>query len=764
VIRKELKHIVIKKGYSILIRGLVQGVGFRPFVCRLAKFYNLNGQVDNRANGVMINVEGEEEMVLKFKDHILKDPPAASQIKSVEIEQTDITSYCNFSIGFSKSGESEITEICPDIAVCSECLDDLQNDPYRINYPFINCTNCGPRFTIVDELPYDRHKTSMKDFRMCDNCASEYNDILNRRFHAQPVACNSCGPVFTYEEQGIKIHGIDRILEAVSSRIMGGKAVAIKGLGGYHLLCNAMDDEAVKELRLRKHRDAKPFAVMFRDIFSLEEYCLVNPAEYRELISWRRPILILKQGKSLAHSVSNGLGTIGAVLPYMPVHYLLFSRLETPAVVLTSGNISDEPLIKDDDVAYESLLPIIGAIMSYNRKIVNRADDSVMRIIGNSNSLIRRSRGFVPSPVDLAFNVDGILALGAEQKNTFCIGRDKQAIMSQYIGDLKNLPTYEFFIESIERFKKLFRFKPVFLVCDLHPDYFSSVHAHNLEKDLNIPLIMVQHHHAHIASCMAEYHLDEKVIGICMDGTGYGTDGNTWGGEFMIADLKEFQRYSHFDYIPLPGGNKAVDEPWRIAFSYLYKYLRDELDYSAIPCFRFLKTEEKQLLMEMIDKKVNSPLSSGAGRLFDAVSAILGLCSVAGFDSEAPMRLESVIDSETNDHYPYEIGEAVVFAETLRSIINDLGNKKISFISSKFHNTVAEAVAEVSEKMRRETSINKVVLSGGVFQNKYLVEKLLANLKQRKFEVFTNQLVPSNDSGISLGQLIIASKIKELCV
>lgn len=712
----------------------------------------------------MINVEGEEEEILKFKNHMLKSPPAASQIKSVEIRQTDIAGYKDFFIDISKSGECEITEISPDIAVCPECLEDLQDDRFRIDYPFTNCTNCGPRFTIVDGLPYDRNKTSMKDFRMCDHCASEYDDIFNRRFHAQPVACNSCGPVCTYEEQGVRIEGIDDILTAVSRRIMGGKAVAIKGLGGYHLLCNALDDNAVKDLRLRKHRDAKPFAVMFRDIFSLEEYCLVNPAEYRELTSWRRPILILKQKKNLAHAVNSGLGTIGAILPYMPIHYLLFSRLETQAVVLTSGNISDEPLIKDDNLAREYLLPITGAILSYNREIVNRADDSVIRIIGSGNSLIRRSRGFVPSPVDLSCSVNGILALGAEQKNTFCIGKDKQAIMSQYIGDLKNLSTYEFYIESIARFKDLFRFKPEFLVCDLHPDYLSSIHAQKLENELHIPLIKVQHHHAHIASCMAEYHLDEKVIGISMDGTGYGTDGNTWGGEFMVADLKEFNRYCHFDYVPLPGGNKAVEEPWRMAFSYIYKYFGDNFDYESLPCLKGVGPAQFTLLKEMIDKGINSPLSSGAGRLFDAVSAILGLCTVAGFDSEAPIRLESVIVSESEDVYPYEVGNTVVFAKTLRAIINDMGSIDISLISSKFHNTVAMAIADVTEKMRRGTSINKVVLSGGVFQNKYLLERLVRLLKKKKFEVFTNHLVPSNDGGISIGQLLIASKTLGICV
>jgi hydrogenase maturation protein HypF len=747
-----------------LIRGLVQGVGFRPYIYRLATGNQLRGRVDNRINGVVIEVEGEEKSFQKFREQITQNPPVASNIKSVEVKDADLKGFKNFSIAVTGGEEPETTEICPDIAVCPECLDDLTNDMYRIAYPFTNCTACGPRFTIVDGLPYDRDRTSMKDFEMCGNCAEEYNDISDRRFHAQPVACNNCGPVYTYFEDGARITGTDNILHALSKRIMEGKSVAIKGIGGYHLICNAFDNDAIAELRRKKQRDAKPFAVMFRDIVSLEDYCVVNPAEFRELTSWRRPVVILKEKKPLSFSVNSGLGTIGALLPYMPLHYLLFCRLEIPALVMTSGNVSEEPLIKDDNDAMKLLLPLTGAIMMHNRKIVNRADDSVVRIAGGKTCLVRRSRGFVPSPVDLSLNSDGVIAFGAEQKNTFCIGKKRQAVMSQHIGDLKNLPAYEFLCESIERFEEMYRFIPSIIACDLHPDYLSTIHAEKLGRKLGIPVMHIQHHHSHLASCMAEHHLDENIIGVCLDGTGYGTDGNIWGGEFLVSNLKEFTRYAHFDYVPVPGGDKAIDEPWRMAFSYLYKYSDLIPGYRSLSCFRDIDPAQIEIIEEMIEKDINSPLSSGAGRLFDAVSAIMGLCRVSGFDSEAPLRLECAIKNETDEYYPYEAGKTIIFAKTLSSIIKDLEDTDMPLIAAKFHNTVAFAVAETCGQIRGETSLNKVVLSGGVFQNRYLLEKITGLLSRDKFDVFTNNLVPPNDGGISLGQLIIAAKTREQCV
>lgn len=746
-----------------MIRGLVQGVGFRPFVCRMAIKHGLLGEVDNRTNGVSVVVQGDIKTINRFSNDIIQNAPPASQIKSLEINPKDVNGYVDFKITKSKPVDAEITEISPDIALCPDCLLDLETDPERIDYPFINCTNCGPRFTIIEELPYDRPLTTMKNFRMCQHCQSEYNDILNRRFHAQPIACNSCGPEYIYRDYNKTITGKEQVLAEITSLISAGKTVAIKGIGGYHLMCDATNNNAVQELRRNKQRDSKPFAVMFRDISELRNYCYLDETGEKEIVSWRRPILILKQKTGLASSVSNGLNTIGAMLPYMPVHYLMFRSLKTAAVVLTSGNISDEPVIIDDVSAEKYLMPVSGSIIMYNREIRNRADDSVIRIIDHQVSMIRRSRGYVPRPVDLNFNAEGILALGAEQKNSFCIGKGNQAVMSQYIGDLKNLPTYDFFKESIDRFSHLFRFKPELLACDLHPDYLSTYHAEFLEKDMKVPLIRVQHHHAHIASCMAEHGIDEEVIGVCLDGTGYGDDGKIWGSEFMVANLDGYKRFMHFDYVPMPGGDKAVDEPWRMAYSYLYSCLGDSFDHRLLPVFQAVDHEKLILVREMLSRNINSPLTSGAGRLFDAVSAVLGLCSDVTFDSEAPMRLESLIDCETEEYYPFQIGKKITFSETFKAILEDIPMQNISLISAKFHNTIARIILQASVSIRKETSLNKVVLSGGVFQNKYLLEKALFLLKHSGFETFTNHQVPSNDGGISLGQLIIASKKRELC-
>lgn len=725
--------------------------------------YGLYGEVQNRTDGVTIRVQGDPVTVASFRKEILESAPPASQIKSILITGAHLNGFKKFTISESKTIDDKTTEISPDIAVCSECIDDLLHDPARLNYPLINCTNCGPRFTIIDGLPYDRSKTTMAGFEMCSRCAEEYKNILNRRFHAQPIACNSCGPVYTYNDKDKKLTSIEKIITEVSSRITAGESVAVKGQGGYHLLCDALNGEAVEGLRKRKYRDFKPFAVMFRDIETVKRYCYLNKKEEIELSSWRRPILILKEKRKLPDAVSNGLGTTGAMLPYMPFHHILFAGIPTPAIILTSGNISEEPIITSDDSAFEKLMPVAGAVVTYNREIRNRTDDSVIRIINNKVSIFRRSRGFVPRPVDLNHKVDGILALGAEQKNSFCLGKEMQAVMSQHIGDIKNLPTYDFFIESVERFSSLFRFEPRYIACDLHPDYLSTKYAELLEKRFSIPVFRIQHHHAHIASCMAEYNIDEKVLGISLDGTGYGTDGHIWGGEFLIADLEHFSRFIHFDYIPMPGGDMAVNEPWRMALSYLYRYFGEEFNYESLPFLKEIDKERIALVKNMIVNEINSPLTSGAGRLFDAVSAILGLCTVSSFDSEAPMRLESVINSKTDQYYPFGLNGVISFSETLRAITDDLKLVGIPVISAKFHNTVARVILSVSLKAREERSINKVILSGGVFQNKYLLEKSTSLLTRNKFEVFTNHLVPSNDGGISLGQIIIASKIKELC-
>ena len=753
----------MEAGYEILIKGLVQGVGFRPFIYRLATGYSLKGEVVNRTGGVTVTVQCDQETVVQFIDDIRALAPPAANIKSVEVRKTETRSYSDFTITSSRDYEESITEVSPDIAVCDECLADLVSDPGRIDYPFVNCTNCGPRFTIIKALPYDRVATTMAPFGMCHRCAAEYHDMSDRRFHAQPVACNNCGPVYTLKTGDHVITGTAEILKFISDRLLSGGCVAIKSTGGYNLMCDALNEEAVFVLRQRKQRDAKPFAVMFRDMDALNEYCFTGKEEERALLSWRRPILILNQRRTLAPSVSSGLNTIGAVLSHMPMHHLLFRAINTPAVVLTSGNLSDEPIITDDLQAERDLLPVTGCVVSYNREINNRADDSVVRVIGGNVSLIRRARGFAPQPVELNRDAEGIFAAGAEQKNSLCIGKGSQAFMSQFVGDIKNVATFDYYKETYRLYSSLFRFTPSSVVCDMHPDYLSGRFAEELSEACGLPLMRVQHHHAHAVSVMAEHGLCGKVIGVIMDGTGYGTDGNIWGSEFMIATSRDFERYTHFDYLRMPGGDAAVDEPWRMALSCLVHYLGNDYDLSSVKLFRTIDENKLAVVREMLVHDINSPLTCGAGRIFDAVSALLMLCTRASFDSEAPMRLESAISGITDDFYPFTIGDTVCLRDTFQEIIRETGISDIPHIAAKFHNTMAQIIHVVCKKIRKETGLNDVVLSGGVFQNRYLLEKSLYLLSMNKFTVYTNHLVPANDGGISLGQLLTAAERRGAC-
>ncbi len=752
----------MNKLFSITIKGLVQGVGFRPFVYRIAQKYGLKGTVENRNDGVLIKVVSEKTLIQKFADCIRNEAPPAAMIDTVELLETDEEiNFPDFRIIKSVSISEDITEISPDIAVCDDCLADLKNQEHRINYPFINCTNCGPRFTIIKDLPYDRDKTTMKDFVMCEKCHHEYTDVLDRRFHAQPVACNNCGPVYEMHIKGRKITEFEIILKTAASVIDDGLVLAMKGLGGFHLACDAMNDNAVKRLRKLKNRESKPFAVMCRDIVALEKYVEISIAEKKSLTSWRRSIVLLKEKLpfKIPGSVSNGLGTLGVMLPYMPFHYLLFEKIKTDIIVLTSGNISDEPIVIDNEQAKEKLSLISDALLIYNRDIYNRTDDSIIFIANEKESIIRRSRAYVPNPVKLGFNAEGIFAAGAELKNCFCIGKEKQAILSQHIGDLKNLETYEFYKETVNQFNKLFRVKPSLLVGDMHPDYLST----RFVNEMNVPKIFVQHHHAHIASCMAEHYLDEKVIGVSFDGTGYGDDGNIWGGEFFICDLNDYERVSYFEYLPIPGGDKVSEEPWRMAVSYLYKVFGKEFLKFNLPFLKNISSEKINLLLQAIDKKLNCPLTSSAGRLFDAVAAITGICSINGFEAEAPVRLESAIDKHCKEKYKYSISEIVCFNQTIKGIVDDVMNLvEPPVISTKFHNTLISVILDVVSLVRKKYNLNKVVLSGGVFQNRYLLENVENILKENKFEVYAHSKVPSNDGGIALGQLAIAAKRREL--
>ncbi len=744
---------------QIHVQGLVQGVGFRPFIYRLAKRFDLLGWVENSNNGVFIRVEGRSELIDQFIKAIKEEAPLASNVISIKAEEIQLENFKHFSIIKSENKSDEITEVSPDIAVCDECLADLKRQEHRIDYSFINCTNCGPRFTIIQDLPYDRDKTTMKPFELCKICHSEYTEILDRRFHAQPVACNNCGPTYKLHYQDEAITNFTEVLKQTCNLLEEGKIVAMKGLGGYHLACDANNEMVVQKLRAAKNRDGKPFAVMCNDLNSLNTFAECTKDEQELLTSWRRPIVLIKNSKKLAPSVCMGFNSVGVMLPYMPFHHQLMNQLKLPVIVLTSGNISDEPIIIDNEIAHTQLGAIADAVLTYNRDIHNRTDDSVAFIANNKTRLIRRSRGFVPTPTRLNINVDGIFASGAELVNCFAIGKGNQAILSQHIGDLKNAETLEFYAESAERFKQLFRINPVLIAHDLHPDYLSTKYAMEHE----VPKIGIQHHHAHIASCMAEHQLDEKVIGIAFDGVGLGDDGKIWGGEFFVCDLADYERFSYFDYVKMPGGDKATKQPWRMAVSYLYKYFGRDFHKSNFDFLKDIPEFEFDFVIDMLEKNLNCPETSSCGRLFDAVSALINLCINASFHAEAPMRLEAAIDTNCEESYDFEMGSFIDLKKLFEGILSDL-NKGVSqgIIAAKFHHTIINIIFAVAEKLRNERGLNKVVLSGGSFQNRFIAEKIEVLLEKQNFEVFSHQQTPSNDGGLALGQIAIAAKKRKL--
>jgi hydrogenase maturation protein HypF len=740
---------------------LVQGVGFRPFVYRLAKKYQLCGSVANRSDGVIVKIQGDATVVEKFIQDIITDAPPAAFIKRINSTRVNDSLFSGFEILPSKKNGRLYTEISPDIAVCEDCLADLKTQKHRINYPLINCTNCGPRFSIIKELPYDREKTTMSKFKMCPVCQNEYHDIDDRRFHAQPVACNYCGPAYEYVVDDKILYDIPSMLNQIASQIDRGDVVVIKGVGGYNLVCNALNEQSVKRIRTIKNREAKPFAVMFKNVDTIKHYCVLSDREKTMLESWRRPIVILAQKELLCSAINHSLGSLGVILPYLPLHYLLFDHLKTPGIVFTSANKSDEPLVAGDQKIKEDFLMLSDGVLRHNRNIFNPVDDSVIKVGKKTCQVIRRSRGYVPNPVELNSSVDAIFAAGAEQKNTFCIGKDKTGILSQHIGDLTNYETFQFYIDTVEKFFDLYHFKPEVLVCDQHPAYLSTKFTDKF-AGLYLPdpanVIRVQHHHAHIASCLAEHKINHKVIGVCFDGTGYGTDGNIWGGEFLLCDSRSFERYAHFDYVKMPGGDAAAKEPWRMAVAYFEKYFGGSNEWEKLQCFEKVDQKSFALLRNMIQKNINSPLTSSAGRLFDAVAGMLNLCSFNSFEAEAPMRLESVIDKSVTGSYPYQIfNDTVRFDQTIGAIISDLHKMPVSNISAKFHNTVVNVIVDLAGSIGREEGVRDVVLSGGVFQNTYLLEKSVEKLRNRKFSVYYNEQVPANDGGISLGQLIVAS-------
>ncbi len=749
-----------KHTYKIRIRGLVQGVGFRPFVYRLATEERLTGTVENGVEGVRIVVcDVEEEYLRRFAERLRREAPPAARIWEVEILPSEEGRGCpadgTFHILPSTADDTGITQVSPDIAVCDDCLRDMKRQLHRLDYPFINCTNCGPRFTIVTDLPYDRANTTMQVFEMCDVCRAEYEDVHDRRFHAQPVVCNRCGPHYTLWQEGGGTEDLSRILKKTSEILMAGGLVAVKGVGGYFLACDATCESAVRRLREAKVREGKPFAVMFRDVEAVRRFARLPAAAEAELTSWRRPVVLLQaEGEATAPSVSMGFPTVGAILPYMPFHYLLFEQLPLPALVFTSGNLSDEPIVIDDGEARSRLGPVTDAVLTYNRRIHNRTDDSVVRFVRGRRRVLRRSRGFAPAPVIMPFPVDNILATGAELVNCFCLGREDQAIMSQHIGDLKNYETYAFFTESVERMTRLFRVEPSLVACDLHPDYLSTRYA----QETGLPLTAVQHHHAHVAAVMAEHGLTEEVIGVSFDGTGLGDDGHIWGGEFLVCDLAGYRRITHLGYVPMPGGDRAVMQPWRMALAYLYHTFGEEMAGLPLPVVE--KAGREGILdpvMTMIRQEINTPLTSSAGRLFDAVAALTGICTTSTFHAEAPMRLEAAATEGEKGVYPWERSGTVDMTPLIRAVVADI-RKKVSpaIIAARFHNTLIEMITTVTEEIREAAGIGKVVLTGGAFQNSILLAGTEEMLEKKGFEVFRPLEFPVNDGGIALGQLAVA--------
>ena len=758
-----------EKSLQIIVTGLVQGVGFRPFVFRIASRFGLTGWVKNTNENVIINVNGSLRNISGFLLSLKDEAPPAAMINDISTMEIEPVHSNKFVIVESNDVSSEITEISPDIAVCDECLLDMDKPGTRLDYAFVNCTNCGPRFTIIQDLPYDRDKTTMQSFAMCPGCRQEYENVKDRRFHAQPIACNLCGPHYELFTGGKLISdNTDIIAESVSRYIENGGIVLVKGLGGMHLVCDAFDEEAVQKLRNLKNRDGKPFAVMFRDIEGLRSYVEIDNEEKQSLLSWKRPIVLLRKKKTLsspllAETISSGLNILGVMLPYLPFHYLLFRHLKSPAIVMTSGNFSSEPILMNNIDAIDQFSSCVDAIVLHNRDIYNRTDDSVIRVIGAKERIFRRSRGYVPAPIRTSLNTEGVMAFGAELTNCFSVGKKQNVYLSQHIGDLQRYETTWFYEQTIIQFIKLFRIKPSLIAVDMHPDYVSTKTG---LAYVDLPVVRVQHHHAHIASCMAENMLDEKVIGVALDGTGYGMDGNIWGSEFLICDLNDFTRISHFDYIPLPGGDSATEEPWRIAISYLYKIYGKRFLELDLPFLKNIDIEKIRLIIQMIDNRINCPLTSGAGRLFDCVASLIDLVQTATFQAEGPMRLESIVDPECTNSYTFTAGDTICFDETLKSIVQDIinGIEKVT-IATKFHNTIILAIFDTVNTIRLNSGINKVVLSGGVFQNKYLSEKTMDLLLKNNFEVYSHSSVPANDGGLALGQLAVASKRRELlCV
>lgn len=748
-------HNIRKK---LTAQGQVQGIGFRPFVFRLAGKFKLTGFVYNYTEGVIIEIQGNEKNINDFIDNLKNSNKENPLIKIASLESEDIEPIFDdkfFEIKQSKSGGKISAEVTADIATCKDCLRELfdEND-FRYRYPFINCTNCGPRYSIIKTIPYDRPNTTMSAFKMCDKCKQQYEDVADRRFHAQPVACPVCGPkIYLCDSKGKIIEdNSDKVIFETVRLLKAGKIAAIKGLGGFHLACDAENEEAVKNLRARKMRDAKPFAMMAQNLEQIKQFAEVDEIAAQILQSIESPIVLLdkKEPNTIASSVAQGVSTFGFMLPYTPLHHLIFAEKKLNALVMTSGNIADEPLICKDDEALAKLSNIADVFLMHNREIYRQVDDSIVHIIANAPALLRRSRGFVPQPFISKNSVSvDIFAAGPDLKNTFCFVKKNRFIVSEHIGDMEDSSVYKHWLGSIEHLKKLIDVNPSIAACDIHPNYFSSQHARKLKADM---LIEVQHHWAHIASVLTENDIDEKVIGIVADGTGYGKDGAIWGCECLIASLDDFQRFSHLEYYPLAGGDLASKEAIRPLLGLMKKY---NLSIPVSYLDEIEPDRKKRDIIEMqIEKNVNTVQTSSLGRVFDAAAALCGLGNYNHFEAQLPMALEAIAEKQNKQSYG-----TIDIKDLLKNIIEDrLAGVDSRVISAKFHNTIAEFLLAFAKQAQEKTGIKTVAISGGVFCNRFLSERLIELLQKNGFTVLFNRLLPANDGCISLGQAAIAAK------
>ena len=752
------------------ITGIVQGVGFRPTVFNLAQRHLLKGWVLNNAHGVEIELRGTEQNVQAFIQDLRQNPPPLSVIDSFTVEDASDQAFTEFQIRHSEDDPSDFLPVSPDLNICPDCRRELF-DPSdrRYRYPFINCTNCGPRFSIVTGIPYDRPNTSMASFSLCPDCAEEYQDPANRRFHAQPIACPVCGPQVWYEESGQKLAERETALQAARKALAEGKILAVKGLGGFHLVCDAQNPQTVEKLRLRKRRSGKPFALMAFDVDTIKEFARVCPDEEKLLTSPMAPVLLLETtlaGKELARLVAPDQNRLGFMLPYTPLHLLLLEPAEgfPKVLVMTSGNLSEEPIAYSNADAHKRLSQLADGFLLHDRPIHTRIDDSVVSVIEGVPHIQRRARGFAPLPLQISSNAIPTLACGTELKNTFCLVRDRYAFVSHHIGDLENQETLTAFEDAVRHYEKIFRIKPQLLAADMHPDYLANRYARQRAAEENLLLVEVQHHHAHIVSCMADNGLKqhERVIGLAFDGTGFGTDGAIWGGEALLADWKGFQRLCHLEYMPLPGGEAAVRKPARMALSLILQAGIDP-DCVPFPFHQALDPEERAAVANQVRTGFNTPKTSSAGRLFDGVAALIGLHQQISYEAQNAIALETIADPDEQSSYdfPLENGQILV-SPVIQAIVEDIKQKVApAVISARFHNGLSACVVNVSQQIRSQTGLRQVALSGGVWQNKTLIRHTITALGESGFDVFWPRKLPTNDGGVSFGQALVALAVSE---